>query len=82
MRAAAHIMNDDLESAEAGLADGASSFHKVCRLCYVMPGLEADCRRRKECTLMTISWGAIDGQGNDCLLEGYARIRAGNNARR
>jgi len=29
MRAATHIMNDDLESAEAGLANGASSFHKV-----------------------------------------------------
>ena len=29
MRAATHIMNDDLQSAEAGLADGASSFHKV-----------------------------------------------------
>ena len=28
--AAAHIMDDDLESAEAGLASGDSSFHKVC----------------------------------------------------
>ena len=28
--AAAHIMNDDLEGAEAGLANGNSSFHKVC----------------------------------------------------
>ena len=28
--AAAHIMDDDLESAEAGLANGNSSFHKVC----------------------------------------------------
>ena len=30
--AAAHIMDDDLEKAEAGLADGNSSFHKVCYL--------------------------------------------------
>ena len=30
--AAAHIMNDDLESAEAGLTDGTSSFHKVCQI--------------------------------------------------
>lgn len=29
MRAVTHIMNDDLESAEAGLANGTSSFHKV-----------------------------------------------------
>ena len=29
--AAGHIMNDDLESAEAGLANGTSSFHKVCQ---------------------------------------------------
>lgn len=28
--AAAHIMDDDLESAEAGLANGNSAFHKVC----------------------------------------------------
>ena len=28
--AAAHIMDDDIESAEAGLASGDSSFHKVC----------------------------------------------------
>ena len=28
--AAAYIMDDDLESAEAGLASGDSSFHKVC----------------------------------------------------
>ena len=32
--AAAHIMDDDLESAEAGLASGDSSFHKVC---YTIP---------------------------------------------
>lgn len=31
MRAATHIMNDDLESAEAGLTNGNSSFHKVDR---------------------------------------------------
>lgn len=30
--AAAHIMNDDLESAEAGLTNGISSFHKVCQI--------------------------------------------------
>ena len=30
--AAAHILDDDLEGAEAGLADGTSSFHKVCRM--------------------------------------------------
>lgn len=29
MRAATYIMADDLEGAEAGLADGHSSFHKV-----------------------------------------------------
>ena len=29
MRAASYIMDDDLESAEAGLANGNSSFHKV-----------------------------------------------------
>lgn len=29
--AAKHIMDDDLESAEAGLANGNSSFHKVCQ---------------------------------------------------
>lgn len=29
MRAATHIMNDDLEGAEAGLTNGNSSFHKV-----------------------------------------------------
>ncbi len=29
--AVAYIMDDDLESAEAGLANGSSSFHKVCR---------------------------------------------------
>ena len=31
MRAATHIMNDDLEGAEAGLTNGNSSFHKVDR---------------------------------------------------
>lgn len=29
MRAVTHIMNDDLEAAEAGLTNGNSSFHKV-----------------------------------------------------
>ena len=29
MRAVTYIMNDDLEGAEAGLANGNSSFHKV-----------------------------------------------------
>ena len=29
MRAVTHIMNDDLEAAEAGLTSGNSSFHKV-----------------------------------------------------
>ncbi len=48
MRAATHIMNDDLESAEAGLANGASSFHKVCWLHDVLPDNEADCRWREE----------------------------------
>lgn len=31
LRAAAHIMNDDLESAEAGLANGTSAFHKLAK---------------------------------------------------
>ena len=82
MRAATHIMNDDLESAEAGLADGASSFHKVCYRRYVLPDLEADCRWIKECTLMTVSWRDIDGKGHGCVPEGYARIRARDHARR
>ena len=30
--AAAHIMDEDLEGVEAGLANGTSSFHKVCRM--------------------------------------------------
>lgn len=59
MRAVTHIMNDDLESAEAGLANGASSFHKVPYLfsgCPVtrLTGLE------KELWLIMICW-ATDG---------------------
>ena len=54
MRAATHIMNDDLESAEAGLADGVSSFHKVRYLHYVVPDPKADVWRREECALMTM----------------------------
>lgn len=32
MRAVTYIMDDDLEGAEAGLADGHSTFHKVRHL--------------------------------------------------
>ena len=55
MRAATHIMNDDLESAEAGLTDGVSSFHKVRYLCFLLPDSEADVWWREECALMKVS---------------------------
>ena len=38
MRAATYIMSDDLEGAEAGLANGNSTFHKVRMQSTRMPG--------------------------------------------
>ena len=43
MRAVTYIMNDDLEGAEAGLANGNSAFHKVWyEPLSRLPGHEAD----------------------------------------
>ncbi len=47
MRAATHIMNDDLESAEASLANGTSSFHKVRYPLAILPNHKADRTRRR-----------------------------------
>ena len=82
MRAVVHIMNDDLDSAEAGLANGNSSFHKVRHPHYVLPDLEADSRWSKECTLMPILCWDVDGKGNGRLLESYPGFRARCHERR
>ena len=74
MRAAGHIMNDDLESAEAGLANGTSSFHKVHYLAYALPDLEADAGGKKELSLMPIFCWGIDGKGNGCFLKSHSWI--------
>ena len=37
--AAMHIMNDDLQAAEDGLADGNSSFHKVLHIAQIHSSL-------------------------------------------
>lgn len=54
--AALHIMNDDLESAESGLSQGSSVFHKVCAsTSYRWPRLEADPSHKGEHTLTKFS---------------------------
>lgn len=80
--AAAHIMNDDLESAEAGLANGISSFHKVClRFLFGCLGSRLIGLEDEECWLMKNTLVLIAGKGHGWLLESYPGFRAGNNAR-
>lgn len=70
--AAAHIMDDDLESAEDGLASGNSSFHKVRQM--ILLGCLGS--RLMKNTLIPIA-----GKGHGCFLKSYAWFRAGNNTR-
>lgn len=80
--AAAHIMDDDLESAEDGLASGNSSFHKVRQMILLgclgsrLIGFGAE-----GCWLMKNTLIPIAGKGHGCFLKSYAWFRAGNNTR-
>ena len=76
-------MDDDLESAEAGLANGSSSFHKVRQI----PPLRClDSRLigfgHEEYSLIKSALTPIAGKGHGCFLEGYTWFRAGSHARR
>lgn len=70
--AAAHIMNDDLESAEAGLANGTSAFHKVCRTFLLgCLGFRLISFGDEECWLMKNALVPLAGKGHGCFLESY-----------
>lgn len=80
--AAAHIMNDDLESAEAGLANGNSSFHKVCQIISLGCLVSRLINFGNERMLADEEHFAISaGKGHGCFLESYSWFRAGDNAR-
>ena len=74
-------MDDDLESAEAGLANGSSPFHKVCQMRFLR-GLDFRLIgfRHKEYSLMKSAVAPIAGKGHGCFLKSYTWFRAGNNA--
>ena len=71
--AAAHIMDDDLEGAEAGLANGTSSFHKVCQILLIGSlGSRLIGFGDEECWLMTSALAPIACKGHGCFLKSYA----------
>ena len=81
--AATHIMDDDLESAEAGLANGNSSFHKVCQvLLHRCLSARLISFGDKERWLMTNTLVLAAGKGHGRFLTSYPRFRARDNARR
>lgn len=83
LSAATYIMNDDLESAEAGLKDGASSFHKVCDLLLTaLPAREADGLGHGISRLMWLS--RLDTVRKRCgyVSPSNLRIRTGGYSRR
>ena len=66
-------MDDDLESAEAGLANGSSSFHKVCQILLLgCLGSRLIGYGDEECWLMKNTSGPIARKGHGCFLESYA----------
>ena len=70
--AAAHIMDDNLESAEAGLANGTSSFHKVCQILLLgCLGSRLIGFGDEECWLMTSVFAPIACKGHGCFLKSY-----------
>lgn len=75
-------MDDDLESAEADLTNGNSSFHKVCQIlllgCLVSRLIGFG---NGECWLTRSTLVPIAGKGYCCFLESYAWFRAGDNTR-
>lgn len=75
-------MDDDLEGAEAGLANGNSSFHKVCQIFLLRClGSRLIGFGDEECWLMKNTSGPIARKGHGCFLESYPWFRAGDNAR-
>ena len=65
-------MDDDLEGAEAGLANGTSSFHKVCHILFLgCLGSRLIGFGDEESWLMTSPLAPVACKGHGCFLESY-----------